>query len=113
LRKDLQTFKNTPLTTIGVKIKMMTGDDYHSSQRRAVLWASNFELGEPNNDDCDHDGWDRLVGDFSYEGAGVCDGYKAFLTWDRSCAVFRHSCSEHVETSEMLRYEENSYLTRT
>jgi hypothetical protein len=81
----------------------MTGKDYRGSQKRATLWESNLERGVQNNHDGDYNGWDRLVGDFAYEGGGVGDTYKAFLMWDGPCAVFRHSCSEHGSMSDMLR----------
>jgi hypothetical protein len=103
LKRDLHTFKDAGLTTIGYKIKLMTGKDYRGSPKRATLWESNLERGVRNNNDGDYDGWDRLVGDFAYEGGGGGDTYKAFLMWDGPCAVFRHSCSEHGSMSDMLR----------
>jgi hypothetical protein len=103
LKRDLHTFKDAGLTTIGYKIKLMTGKDYCGSQKRATLWEFNLERGVWNNHDGDYDGWDRLVGDFAYEGGGVGDTYKAFLMWDGPCAVFRHSCLEHGSMSDMLR----------
>jgi hypothetical protein len=102
LKRDLNTFKHAGLTTIGHKIKLMTGKEYRGSQKRATMWESNLEHGVPSNHDGDDDGWDRFVGDFAYEGGGVGDNYKAFLTWDSTCAVFHHSCSEHGSMSDML-----------